>query len=155
MDEEIVIRSYETDTFKHLSVKESESLIDFAAGLYVKGLRLKDAKEMIKNEALSQFNQPLKDTTCQEYFYNGRNKYLATVKMLSTENSMKDAILEIESLEDKIDLNLKPSAGKYQTILDAKKHKHELLGLNKANPILEINIGSDVDIDFLKVQNEE
>ncbi len=145
-----------SETHDKMTKIEAVNIGNYALSLYHKGLRAKDATILIQKEVETNYNKSIKPITAQDIFYKVRKEYLQMVPMLNAQEATKEAVLEMESLEDDIINNVTTeNPAKYNVLLETKKHKHNILGINKNNAPIEINIGTSSDNLFLASQNNE
>ncbi len=149
MDEEVI--QIET----RLPMGSLTEIKKWALATYIKGLRGNKARLLLQAEVLEKYNCHITMNNSGQIIHKATKEYLESLPMLDTQLAAKEAVIEMEDFENRIDEKLtRETAGKYQVLLDTKKQKHNLLGLGQGNNNIEINIGTDFDAEFLKSQNE-
>ncbi len=136
----------------YMTTEQKVELNKFALDLYLKGFKPKNAIPLV----IKTSPTPITYITAQSLYYNVRQEYLKAMPMLNNQEATKEAVIELDELEDEIRDNVETNnSAKYSVILETKKHKHNLLGINKNTGQIEINIGTTDDDIFIKTMNEE
>lgn len=133
-----------------MNEEQRRILLKYALSLYLKGIKGSKAAELIKLKAPNE----LGDSQAYKIYHYAKQEYLSQLPQSNSEIAKKEAIQELEGLEDEIrDKVTRENAEKYKVILETKKQKHSIVGLGKDAAMIEISITSDLDSEFLRAQN--